>query len=419
MKYLKEFQNKLKNEPFVLGLGLCIFMLAVMGTSVRHVSSTVFALLFLLSLTAIKDWFDLYAKLSRLEKLFLSALVIYTISGALSFYNVIDVDEYIKLFERYFRYLLVVPIYILIIKYNRSLLNYLLTGAVISGPFLAAIAVQHYYVNPNVPAQGYYHHIIFGQLAMLNVGIMLSMLLSKTFSRKLQYLIVFSIFCGLITAALSQARGVWLVFPIYLTIAAYYLLKERRLSANKIIVFLVLIILMTAFTPIGSLIKQRSDTAVTEVMRFYQEQQYVSSLGTRLAMWEIAVDVWAKTPALGTGPGDFDNEIMNLQEQGQYEGMPVHNSVHNIYLQALVGSGLVGLLSLLFVFLVMPLKIFFDENCYNKQGRLAGFITVISFAAFGISESWTLRLSITSVFLVYITVIVSHVQIMCRNRHYK
>lgn len=392
-------------------------MLAVMGTSVRHVASTMFAVLVLLSFTAVKDWTKLYYSLSRLEVIFLLAFVLYMVSGILSFYNCFDVDEYVRIFERYLRFALIVPVYLLLVKKNVSIINFLFTGAVISGPFLLVIAVQHYNDAPDLPAQGYYHHIIFGQLAMLNVGVMLSMLLTKSFSRKLQYLVVVSMLCGLATAILSQARGVWLVFPVYIAVAVYYLLKEKKLSANKIIVFLVISILLTAFTPIGDLLKQRSDSAVSEVVRFYNENQYISSLGTRLAMWEIAIDVWQRSPVLGTGPGDFDNEIMALQEQGQYQGMPIHHSLHNIYLQALVGSGITGLIAMLFAVLIMPLKIFFDETNYDKEGRLAGFITVISFAVFGISESWTMRLSITSVFLVYVIVIAAHLRIVCRQNN--
>jgi O-antigen ligase len=91
--------------------------------------------------------------------------------------------------------------------------------------------------------------------------------------------------------------------------------------------------------------------------------------------------------------------------------MPVHNSVHNIYLQALVGSGLVGLAALFFAVIYMPLRLMLNRDITDKSGRLAGFVTIASFAIYGFSESWTLRLSATSVFLVFIVVIVSHLSI--------
>lgn len=410
--YLKKYINTIKTEPLVFFIGSCVLMLAVMGTSVRHVSSTVFSILVLLSFSVIKDWAKLYLSLPKLEKMFLLAFFLYMVSGLLSYYNVDDADKYFKIFERYLRFALIIPVYLLIIKKQVSLLNYLYFGAVLSGPFLIIIVLRHYMEFPEAPAQGYYHHIIFGQLAMLNVGIMLALLLSRDFSHNIRALILVSMGCGIVTAIMSQARGVWLVFPVYVLIAVYFSIKTKRLSIRNVVSILIVAALLLIVTPVGDLIKQRTEAAAMEVNNFYTENSYASSVGTRLAMWYIAIDVWQKYPVLGTGPGDFDDEVVALQKKGAYAGMELHNSVHNIYIQALVGSGIVGLIALILVVLIMPLKIFFNKEQHDGDGSLAGFITVVSFAIFGFSESWTLRLSAVSVFLVYLIVIASHLRII-------
>lgn len=414
--FLQKYINIVKQDPVIFLVGLSVFFLAVMGTSVRHVSSTVFALLVLLSFSVIKDWGKIYLNLSKLEKIFLIAFFLYTISGILSFYNVDDVDKYYKIFERYLRFTLIIPVYLFLIKKKVSVLNYLYVGAVVSGPFLFIVALQHFISYPDVPAQGYYHHIIFGQLAMLNVGIMLSLLLTKSFSHKIQIVILISMLCGLAAAVMSQARGVWLVFPVYVSVAVYYAVSDNRISKKNIAMFLVIVVLLSMFTSIGDLIKQRTETAISEVTRFYVEDQYVSSVGARLAMWNIAFDVWKEYPLLGIGPGDFDNEIMSLQAQGEYVGMEVHNSVHNIYIQALVGSGVIGLMALIVSTVVIPIKLLFLGSAHDEEGRIVGIITVTSFFVFGLSESWTLRLSVISIFLVYVIVVVSHIQVSCSKR---
>jgi len=410
-KSIEQFASTVRAEPLIFTVGISVLLLAVMGTSVRHVSSVMFTIIFLLSFSVIKDWKRLYLSLSNVEKIFLLSFLLYTISGLLSFYNVDDTDKFYKLFERYLRFALIIPVYLLLTSKNRSLLNYLVLGAVISGPFMLAVALQHLMQYPDVPAKGYYHHIIFGQLAMLNVGVMLTSILTKKLSRRVQLLILLSMLCGIATAVLSQARGVWLVFPVYLAVTFFYALKKKRISTWHSVMFLASIVLISIITPIGHLIEQRVDEAAAEVSRFYGENQYVSSVGTRLAMWDIAVDVWKQHPVLGTGPGDFDDEVMKLQREGDYRGMDVHNSVHNIYVQALVGSGLVGLLALIFVVLIAPFRLFFDRVNNNEEGRLAGFIFIISFAIYGLSESWTLRLPAISIFLVYIIIIASHLRI--------
>lgn len=411
--FLKVYLNKLKSDPLFFITAMSVFFLVVMGTSVRHVASSAFAILVLLSITGIKHWKEQFLKLSLLEKAFLLSLFMYMISGALSYYNVDDVDKYVKIFERYFRFLMVVPIYLFLMKRRISVLNYLYAGAVVSGPFLLVVAVTHFYEYPDLPAQGYYHHIIFGQLAMLNVGIMMSVLLTRGLSRKLQLVIVASMLCGIFAAIMSQARGVWLVIPVYVIIAVYYAVKDKKLSIAHIAAFFLIIVSLSILSPTGELIKQRTEAAMNDVSDFYTQDKYISSLGTRLAMWDIAVDIWKRHPVLGTGPGDFDDEVRALQKNNKYVGMDVHNSVHNIYIQALVGAGLVGLVALMAVLLV-PIKMFIAKYSVDKGASLAGIVAVVSFMIFGLSESWILRLSIVSVFLVYITVISSHLYLADR-----
>jgi len=409
--YLKEFLNTIKTEPVIFVAGVSVLLLAVMGTSVRHVASSTFAILVLLSFITVKDWRSVYISLSSLEKLFLLSFLLYMISGVLSYYNADDIDKYVKLFERYFRFLLVIPLYLFLIKKKMSLLKYLYTGVVVSGPFLFLIALNHTLQYPDVPAQGNYHHIIFGQLAMLNAGIMLSMLFTLELSTKLRVLIVLSVFCGVAAAIMSQARGAWLVLPLYLMFVVYCVVKSRRISMTTVVVSLVLLVLLSSVSPISDVVKQRTNDAISEVERFYSEDKYISSVGTRLAMWNIALDVWQQAPVLGTGPGDFDDEVMKLQAEGEYTGMEVHNSVHNIYFQALVGSGVIGLAALLFTVILLPLFVFSRGVHIDRSAAYAGFILVLSYAVFGLTESWTLRLPAVSVYLVYLLVLVSHLYV--------
>ena len=414
-KFIEIFVNKIRTEPLVFSIGICVLLLAVMGASVRHVSSAMFAILFILSISAITYWKKLYFSLSNVEKMFLGALLLYTFSCVLSFYNVDDVEKYFKVLERYLRFTMIIPVFFLIIKKKISVLNYLYLGAIISGPFLFLVALQHYLAEPDLPAKGYYHHIIFGQLAMLNVGVMLSIVLTKNLKRQYQLIILLSMLCGIAASVMSQARGVWLVFPVYVLIGIFYTVKDKKINTNYIAALLVTIVLLSIFTPIGSLLKQRTESAINEVNRFYVADEYISSVGTRLAMWRIAIDVWKQHPVLGTGPGDFDDEIKVLQNKGEYVGMNIHNSAHNIYFQSLADLGVVGLAALLFVICIMPLRLLFYENYINEEGRLVWFIILISYAIFGLSESWTLRSPAVAVFLVYVIVTFSHMHLISKE----
>lgn len=414
--YIKKYVDEIKSDPMVFSIGFCVILLAVMGTSVRHVSSAMFAVLFLLSLSAVRYWKTSYLSLSSVEKLFVAALLLYTFSCVLSYYNVDDARKYFKVLERYLRFTLIVPVFLLMIYKRVSVLNYLYLGAIISGPFLFIIALQHYLADSSVPAKGYYHHIIFAQLAMLNVGIMLSILLIKNLKREYQLIISISMICGIAAAFLSQARGAWVVLPVYLCIGIFYAVKEKYLDARVFAAIVIAIIVLLSITPVGDLVKHRTEEAVTEIQNYYSDNIYATSVGGRLAMWDIAIDVWKQHPVLGSGPGDFDDEINALQNKGEYVGMDVHNSTHNIYFQSLADLGIVGLAALLFVTVIMPLRLLLYKKYNNEEeGRLVWFIIFISYAIFGLSESWILRSPAVAVFLVYVVVVFSHMNIISRE----
>ena len=408
-KYLGLLQANIKNKPQEVFVGFGVFFVAVMGTSVHHVASTVFALLLVASFFIINDWGVTWRRLKSNEKWLLIGFGLYAISGMIAFVNVQDIDEYIKDLERYLRFLAAVPIYLFVRKYKVNAARYLYAGAVFSGPFLFFIAFSGYSENPGMPARGYYHHIIFGSVAMLNVGVMLAILLVAKTSGYTKALIIFSMICGFIAAILSQSRGVWLVLPFYLVIALYYSLKHSRVRLIGVVIAFLLVVAVTLATPFGNMVNKRIESAVNEVTAFYTKDQYKSSLGTRLAMWEIAIDVWKHHPVIGTGPGDFDEIIRELQKNGKYVGMDVHGSTHNIYMQSLVNAGILGFIAMVFAIIVMPLMIVLQSSLKYSTMPLVGLVVVGLFSILGLGESWTLRLPTVSVYILFMIVVISSI----------
>ena len=395
------------NRTLSFFAGMCVLMLSVMGTSVSHVASTSFALLVLAGLFTMKRWKQAWTGLGREEKWLLYGFALYALSGFLSYLNVQDVAEYTKDIERYFRFLLAIPIYLFLKSYRIDVIRYLYAGAILSGPFLLSVAMYAYFENPNMPAKGQYHHIIFGSLAMLNVGVMLAILLTTKLSHFARIAVSVSILCAFTAAILSQSRGVWLAAPAYLVIVLYMTWRHSKKTAVIALLAIAIIASVVALSPAGDIVKKRITEAVDEVTSFYKEDRYASSVGARLAMWEIAVDVWKENPVLGTGPGDFDDEVIALQGKGEYVGMEIHASTHNIYVQALVNTGLFGIFVLLFSIFFQPVRLLYSSRYNNRTTSLSGLTVLLLFAVVGLSESWILRLPMVSVYIIYILVIAS------------
>lgn len=407
VKFIEQLLANTKNKPQEVYAGVCVFCATIMGTSVGGVASTAAALLLIASFFVIKQWRTAWRQLAKNEKLLMICLALYALSGMIAVINVQDMDEYIKDLERYVRFGLAIPVYLFLKYYNMSLMKYLYAGAVVSGPFLLMVALPGYLEHPELPAHGEYHHIIFGAVAMLNAGIMLSMLLTLKLNNLMKIVITISMLCGFITTVLSQSRGVWLVLPLYLLLVLYYSYRRSRTRFVGMIIVLTVMAVLLLVSPAGDIVKSRVSAGVDEVTAFYSKNQYISSLGTRLAMWEIAIDVWQRHPVIGTGPGDFDEIIKKLQSEGQYVGMEVHESTHNIYMQALVNAGTFGLVTMLLAIIIMPLKIFIRSIRAQPAQSLAGIVLVLLYATLGLGESWTLRLSILSVYIIFLITIVS------------
>ncbi len=408
MTLLTQFTNDIKSSPLIFFFGINVFILTVMGTSINNAASTVFTVLVLTSLFYTKEWIKGWHELSQTEKIFVICFILYMLSGVLAFYNESDIGKYIRVFDRYFRFFLILPFYLLLVKRKISLLHYIYAGAITSGPFIFIIALNSYIKHPYLPAHGHYHHIMFGELAMLNIGVMLVLLLTHDLKRIFKIIILISMLCALIAAILSQTRGVWLMLPVYLIIAVIYAIKEEKIGLNGIAVFLAIFAAISILTPIGSLITKRVDSAVSNVDQYYTNNIYETSNGQRLALWDIALNVWQKHPLLGTGPGDLQHDVIALQNKGQYVKMPPSNSAYNIFIQALVGAGLIGFLIFVFAVVIMPLRVIFSKITIDEESRLFGFIVICAFSVFGLTESWTLRSPPVSVYLVYVTVMLGH-----------
>jgi len=405
--FADSYNRDMRSRPPGFFAGMCVLMLAVMGTSVSHVASTSFALLVLAGLYNIKRWKQAWSSLASEEKWMLYGFSLYALSGFLSYVNVQDISEYAKDIERYFRYLLAIPIYLFLKSYRIDVIRYLYAGAFLSGPFLLAVALYAYFENPNMPSKGQYHHIIFGSLAMLNVGVMLAILLTARLSNVIRLILFVSMMCAFTAALLSQSRGVWLAAPVYLVIVLYMTWRHSRKNTIIAVAAIAIIALVAARSPVGDMVKKRVTDAVDEVTSFYKEDRYASSVGARLAMWKIAVDVWKENPLLGTGPGDFDDEVIALQDKGEYVGMEIHASTHNIYVQSLVNTGLFGLFVLLFSIFLQPVRILYACRHNDRTASLTGLTVLLLFAVVGLSESWILRLPMVSVYIIYILAVVS------------
>ena len=151
---------------------------------------------------------------------------------------------------------------------------------------------------------------------------------------------------GLVASLLSQARGGWLavvvIFPVWLWLA--WRIRPQRFVRLLAALTLVLagLALALAFTPI---LHDRVGLAVQEVSGYWHGGEENTSLGLRLAQYELVGQMIPQKPWLGWGAQGFVQEMQRRVNAGDYvPQMMNYPEVHNLFLDAWVKVGVGGVL---------------------------------------------------------------------------
>lgn len=390
------------SKPLELIVGLFIFAIAAGGGAIEHVSSTSMAVLFLVSFVYLRSWPSLWRQITADERLILLGFCLYFFSAILAYYNVNDEHEFIKVLDRYARFLFIVPVYLLLSKADLKLFPYLLAGAIVSGPLYLGTAFVSLAENPDLNAKGAYHHITFGDTAMLSALFLITVLAVMKTGKIMKMVLVASIICLLYASLLSQARGAWLALPFCLILLLPIAIRSGLLRMRMVVITFCILAVVFALSPAKDIVSSRIEEAVYEIESFQSEENFESSVGARFAMWHIAISVWKEYPIIGTGPGDYGLEFEASQAKGLYKNNILHSSAHNVFFQALATTGTLGFVILCLSLFILPFRFFYKTNRETLNvASASGMVGIMAFAVFGLTESWTYRAPVVSVYLLY------------------
>ena len=145
---------------------------------------------------------------------------------------------------------------------------------------------------------------------------------------------------------------------------------------NKVIklVFPILLIISITYVVSTNFRIQKMVKSIVEIVQSGELDE--SSTGTRIGIWEAAVNVVSENFVIGVGAGDIKAELYSkMDKMGivNEEANEKHYNVHNQYLETLMGQGIIGFVLLIALFII-ALKYAY----HNKDHILAIFIIIIS-----------------------------------------
>ena len=200
--------------------------------------------------------------------------------------------------------------------------------------------------------------------------------------KKYSYPLIFLCLTNMLLIILHGSRGSWFGIPLcflilFFTFYKTYTRKILTIFITPIIGFLGLI-----FLPNSSIWLR-----IQKIFQDSQEvsqQNYHSSIGTRIKIWEETWLLFQKNPLYGVGYKNIVNETCLLAKNGILPGCFAH--AHNTYLEEITAHGLLGIGLLLSIF-ILP-TIFFIKN-YNIQKHNSIHLSGLLFISYLICCAFT------------------------------
>jgi O-antigen ligase len=412
------FKEFISSRAMMISTLLFLFPLCI--NTLRHWASSIFILIFLFSISAVKQYkWDL----KKEEKIFLLILLLHVLTVLVS--NLLAGWTYASnrwFFAGEIRLLLAIPIY-LYLRQIPDIWNWLLRGIPFGAAIIGLTGIIDFsmrYSTGNIDmifAEGAYGHIFQGNIAVL-LSVFSFLAIDYFKDDKLFYrLCIAGAVLALMGAVLSVARNAWLSIVVLYFIA--FMARggvskySTALSMKRIVIIIAILIPALYFLSGIDYVKARFERVVEEPVAYFNADRSkpipFTSIGFRLEQWRGVLLAFEEKPLLGHGVGNMGKVTNALIREGKINrvvyldhtektGRPTH--VHSAYFEYLGDAGLIGL-SFTLLMIGYPMYVAVKKRKRNNHAWKFVFIHGFAFAIASLTEVPFIRNNWTSVFLVF------------------
>jgi O-antigen ligase len=256
---------------------------------------------------------------------------------------------------------------LLVMAAKTSAKQWFLAGLFVAGVAAAYWSLQAWPWSVSSRAQGVTNHPIhFGNLSALVMLLSLTVaLLVPYIAVKIRVLLLIAAFGGFVGAAGSVSRSSYIVLLCLLPLSFWASNLRSMKWVNRGAAVLTVAICMTVLMSSSVRDRFRISEALTDIQRI-QQDDYMSSIGARAAMWQTTWNIFKENPIVGVGSGRFQPEIVRRMQVGAIPNTEIHNQPHSDIMHALSSGGILKLLSYLGI-LVAPFVFFYRR--YRDAGN--------------------------------------------------
>ncbi len=297
--------------------------------------------------------------------------------------------------EKLLRFALALPVLWLLLRAPQRLLRHIewtvLAGALAGSILLIAMMLTGGR-GAVVEVGGRYNAVAFANMVLLFGGMTLLSLgwgPGSRWPRLETSLKILAAALAVCATWMSETRSSWMLLPILGLVFLLGLRNWRR--RHKVYCALAVSVALVVSAAAIWTFSSRMQEITHDVQGFATSANRDTSFGIRLQLWHAAILMFEKSPVVGIGPSKFRDELRVLQGQGivTQEVVDGFGEPHNDLLAALAGYGVLGLLSMLTLYL-LPAAIFFRRLASDERvirvGAQIGLLFCLSYCAFSLTE---------------------------------
>lgn len=251
---------------------------------------------------------------------------------------------------KYFMLLFIIPFYLLL---NRQRLFWALAGLV-TGYF--GVLAMGFYQWQVMGVQGipWLNMSYLSFSAMLGVGVIVAANFACASRSIAGQLAGATVALALLFIQFHQSGRVLLLATL-ISVLLLIMLRYRHALKNMLVIALAVITAAVVFA-LSSPVFQERLALINDDMALLQQGQYNSSLGYRLAMWDVGVHAIAERPWTGYGTGmarRYFDQAIDTYKGGIYKDLPAFQPTshfHNDWIEIGVHIGVPGMAVLLFLY---------------------------------------------------------------------
>lgn len=390
-------------------LHIFLFFFPTLGAFTRHWISTFF---WLISFTAIY----ILLRQPRGQRVILGRDEWIVITGMILFFlaclpSALTEPFHISILEVELRYLLFLPLYLVLRERPQALL-WLLLGLMSSAFFIFCYAMYEYmFLDMEVQKYrvfGSYNHNYFGAFAAITA--FLSMAALHTLPQRYKGLCITAIILALISAVASGSRG---SYAMILVTAFFWGMLKLNIRTFFVFVIMLSLVGITVYK-MSDNVRYHVDRAFDDIVYYFtkddlsQVEHAKRSMSNRFILWKHSISMIQDHPWVGIGRKNFPHKVREYMTQGQRDDITLRlDNAHNAFLEVAVSKGVFGLAGLLLMFFY-PFYVFLRDYRSSPDSALMGLMFMIPLFIFSLNFVPFINNKETSIYILFLAMVLSN-----------